>query len=157
MSEGETVNGDAVLKAFSQPGDMANKESESKKPVNRFGKNRNGTPLSNVKSDEMEIPDETWAPESLGEFGHPALMPEALAEDLIISYSRPGTLVLDPMCGAATTCKMALVNGRRYIGIEIDERYAALAEARLASAREEYKKRLDDRFDDDDRPAYSPN
>ena len=89
-------------------------------------------------------------------FRHPALMPEALAEDLIISYSRPGNLVLDPMCGAATTCKMALLNGRRYLGMEIDERYAALAEARLESAREGYKKRLDDRFDDD-RPAYSPN
>jgi site-specific DNA-methyltransferase (adenine-specific) len=86
-------------------------------------------------------------------FGHPALMPEDLAEDLIVSYSRPGDWVFDPMCGAGTTCKMALLNGRRYLGMEIDERYFSLAKARLASARDKYKKLLDDRFGDDDRAA----
>lgn len=43
---------------------------------------------------------------------HPALMPERMAEDLVVSWSRPGDLILDPLCGAATTCKMALLNHR---------------------------------------------
>ena len=50
---------------------------------------------------------------------HPALMPEKMAEDFIVSFSRPGHLVFDPMCGAGTTCKMALLNNRRYLGMEI--------------------------------------
>ena len=41
-------------------------------------------------------------------FEHPALMPEETAEDLIISWSRPGDLTFDPFAGAGTTCKMAL-------------------------------------------------
>ena len=79
---------------------------------------------------------------------HPALMPEEMAEDLIVSWSRPGALVFDPMCGAATTCKMALFNHRHYLGMEIHEPYVQEAKARLASAWAELKIRLDDRFGD---------
>lgn len=52
-------------------------------------------------------------------YEHPALMCEALAEDLIICYSRPGDLVFDPFSGAATTAKMAIINFRRFLGFEI--------------------------------------
>jgi site-specific DNA-methyltransferase (adenine-specific) len=83
-------------------------------------------------------------------FGHPALMPEDLAEDLIVSYSRPGELVFDPMCGAATTCKMALLNNRPYLGMEIHEPYVLVARARLTSARAKQRRRLDDLFGDCD-------
>jgi site-specific DNA-methyltransferase (adenine-specific) len=82
---------------------------------------------------------------------HPALMPESLAEDLVVSWSRPGDLVLDPLCGAATTCKMAMLNHRRYLGMEIHEPYVRIARARLASARTELRRRLDDRLDEHDR------
>ena len=77
---------------------------------------------------------------------HPALMPEEMAEDLIVSWSRPGDLVFDPMSGGGTTCKMALLNHRRYLGMEIHEPYVQVARARLASARAEQRRRLDDRF-----------
>lgn len=66
-------------------------------------------------------------------FEHPAMFPEQLAADHILSWSNPGDLVLDPMCGAGTTCKMAKLHGRRYIGIDICERYAAIARERVAS------------------------
>ena len=66
-------------------------------------------------------------------FRHPAMFPEKLAEDHILSWSAPGDLVLDPMCGAATTGKMALKNGRRFIGIDISEEYIAIARERLES------------------------
>jgi len=75
---------------------------------------------------------------------HPAPMIEAMAEDLILSYSRPGDMVFDPLCGAGTSLKMALLNHRLYLGCEIHEPYWKEAIKRLAKAEEEYKKRLDD-------------
>jgi site-specific DNA-methyltransferase (adenine-specific) len=84
---------------------------------------------------------------------HPALMPEEMAEDLIVSWSRPGDLVFDPFAGAGTTCKMAMLNHRHYLGMEIHEPYVHVAKARLVLARKVYKKQLDDRFGDDDRAA----
>jgi site-specific DNA-methyltransferase (adenine-specific) len=79
-------------------------------------------------------------------FDHPALMSEMMAEDHIISWSRPGDLVFDPFSGAGTTCKMALLNDRRYLGMEIHEPYYDLSIERLESAREEHKQRLDEFF-----------
>ena len=54
---------------------------------------------------------------------HPAKFPELLAHDHIISWSNPGDLILDPMCGSGTTCKMAKLKNREYIGIDISENY----------------------------------
>jgi len=65
---------------------------------------------------------------------HPALMPEALARDLILSWSNEGDLILDPMSGAATTAKMALLSNRRYLGFEIFREYHDLAVARIEAA-----------------------
>lgn len=64
-------------------------------------------------------------------FKHPAIFPEKLAEDHILSWSNPGDTVLDPMCGSGTTLKMAKKNGRNYIGIELSEEYVKIAQARL--------------------------
>ena len=73
---------------------------------------------------------------------HPALMQEGMARDMIVSWSRPGDLVFDPMCGLATTCKMALVNHRNYLGMEIFREYADLARKRVRDAHQEYRKEL---------------
>jgi site-specific DNA-methyltransferase (adenine-specific) len=43
-------------------------------------------------------------------FEHPALMPEKMAADFIRSYSNAGDLVFDPMAGAGSTLKMAILN-----------------------------------------------
>lgn len=67
---------------------------------------------------------------------HPALMPEALAKDLIVSWSNEGDLVLDPMSGAATTAKVAFLNNRRYLGFEINREYHDLAIERMEMAAE---------------------
>jgi len=63
--------------------------------------------------------------------GHPAIFPEPLAQDHILSWSNEGDIVLDPMCGSGTTCKMSKQLGRKYIGIEISEEYCKIAEARI--------------------------
>lgn len=63
---------------------------------------------------------------------HPAIFPEKLAEDHILSWSNEGDTVLDPFCGSGTTCKMAKKNKRNYIGIEISQAYCSLAETVIA-------------------------
>lgn len=54
---------------------------------------------------------------------HPAVFPEKLAEDCILSWSVEGDTVLDPFMGSGTTAKMAMINKRNYIGFEINEEY----------------------------------
>ena len=70
---------------------------------------------------------------------HPAVFPEQLAADHIISWSNPGDIVLDPMCGSGTTCKMALKLGRRFIGIDIAEEYCEIARKRVEAEKERQK------------------
>lgn len=64
-------------------------------------------------------------------FKHPAIFPERLAEDHILSWSDEGDIVFDPMCGSGTTCKMARINSRNYIGCDISQEYVDLATERL--------------------------
>ncbi|MCW5775856.1 MAG: site-specific DNA-methyltransferase [Phycisphaeraceae bacterium] len=62
---------------------------------------------------------------------HPATYPDKLADDLIQCFSKPGDLVLDPMCGSGTTCVMAARSKRDYLGIEINESYYEIAQRRM--------------------------
>lgn len=62
---------------------------------------------------------------------HPAIFPEKLAEDHILSWSNEGDTVLDPMAGSGTTLKMAKKNNRNYIGIEISPEYIEIINNRL--------------------------
>ena len=62
---------------------------------------------------------------------HPAPFPETLARDHIISWSNPGDLVLDPFTCSGTTAKMAMQNGRHYLGFDISESYCELARKRV--------------------------
>lgn len=74
-------------------------------------------------------------------FNQTALMPELMAEDHILSWSNPGDLVFDPMCGAATTCKMALLNHRKFLGMEIHQTYWEIACKRMELAKQEHRQR----------------
>ena len=64
-------------------------------------------------------------------FQHPAIFPENLAKDHILSWSNPGDLVLDPMCGSGTTAKMAEFTGRKWRGIDISSDYIKIARERI--------------------------
>ena len=64
-------------------------------------------------------------------YQHPAIFPEKLVQDHITSWSNPGDVVFDPMCGSGTTCKMAKLNKRDFIGIDISSEYCKIAEERL--------------------------
>lgn len=67
-------------------------------------------------------------------YQHPAIFPEKLAEDHIISWSNEGDLVLDPFVGSGTTAKMAKYNKRNYIGIDISQEYLDIAKKRLVQS-----------------------
>ena len=64
-------------------------------------------------------------------FQHPAIFPEQLANDHILSWSNKNNLVYDPFMGSGTTAKMAILNNRKYIGSEISEEYCKIAETRI--------------------------
>jgi len=55
------------------------------------------------------------------DYDHPAIFPESLARDHILSWSRVGDVVLDPFVGSGTTAKMAMLHKRKYIAIDINQ------------------------------------
>ncbi|NJP30752.1 TRM11 family SAM-dependent methyltransferase [Micromonospora thermarum] len=69
-----------------------------------------------------------------GTSSHPAKMLPHLAARAISSYSDPGELVFDPMCGAGTTLVEAMHLGRYGIGVDIEPRFSALAQANIELA-----------------------
>ena len=62
---------------------------------------------------------------------HPCQMPEAVLERIVRVSSRPGDVVLDPFSGSGTTLAVAKRLGRRYLGVELSEQYAAQVRRRL--------------------------
>ncbi|MGB3042476.1 MAG: site-specific DNA-methyltransferase [Xanthobacteraceae bacterium] len=65
---------------------------------------------------------------------HPTQKPVALMEYLIRTYTNTGDLVLDNCMGSGTTGVAAVNTGRRFIGIERDENYFAIARKRISEA-----------------------
>ncbi|EAY4773656.1 site-specific DNA-methyltransferase [Salmonella enterica] len=65
---------------------------------------------------------------------HPTQKPVALLEDLIQTYSNPGDMVLDFTMGSGSTGVACINTGRRFIGIEKEQRYFDIAENRLSNA-----------------------
>lgn len=64
-------------------------------------------------------------------FRHPAIMPEGLARDHILSWSREGDVVLDPFAGSGTTLIQAAQLNRKFFGVEVHLPYYRLAKQRL--------------------------
>lgn len=62
---------------------------------------------------------------------HFAVMPADLVEPCLMAGSSPDDLVLDPFTGSGTVGMVALRHGRRFVGIELNPEYAALAESRI--------------------------
>ena len=66
-----------------------------------------------------------------GKKAHPTQKPEALLHRVLLASTRPGEVVLDPFFGTGTTGAVAKRLGRRFIGIERDPAYLALARDRI--------------------------
>lgn len=66
-----------------------------------------------------------------GKKAHPTQKPEALLHRVILASTRPGDVILDPFFGSGTTGAVAKRLRRRWIGIEQDKAYAAIAQDRI--------------------------
>jgi DNA modification methylase len=93
-----------------------------------------------VEFEEVQVRFNIWSygvgfgqtTKDVSAYEHPAMFPEALARDHILSWSNEGDIVLDPFSGSGTTAKMAKHNGRRFIGIEVNPEYVEISQQRLA-------------------------
>jgi site-specific DNA-methyltransferase (adenine-specific) len=70
---------------------------------------------------------------------HPTQKPVEVLETLIRTFSHQGGVVLDPFAGSASTAMAARNTGRRYIGIEKDKNYHAIAHERLTCGNEQHR------------------
>lgn len=91
-----------------------------------------GNPLGKNPGDVWEMPNVNAG--HVEKTGHPCQFPVALAARLIKALSKEGELVFDPYAGVATTGVAAVLNQRRFLGAEINEKYHAIGEARLQEA-----------------------
>ena len=108
----------------------AGKKASTFKQISKHtGENIDKNRITKNTKIKMNVWDYTLGKRDTG--GHPATFPEELALDHILSWSSEGDIILDPMCGSGTTCKMAKMNGRQFIGIEISPEYCKIAEDRL--------------------------
>ena len=111
--------------------DHVNKSSGTKCTADRVNKKGQKRKKERVVP-KMSVRSNIWR-YSVGQknVNHPAIFPEKLANDHIISWSNEGDTVLDCFMGSGTTGKMALLNNRKFIGIEKDAGYFEIAKQRL--------------------------
>jgi site-specific DNA-methyltransferase (adenine-specific) len=69
------------------------------------------------------------------QYSHPTRKPQKLTRALILTASRPNDLVLVPFAGSGTECAASLLESRRFIGYEIDQKYFDIANKRIDHAR----------------------
>lgn len=65
-------------------------------------------------------------------FDHPAIFPELLVADHLLSWSNERDVIYDPFMGSGTVAKMAHILNRNWVGSEISKEYCDLAEKRIA-------------------------
>jgi DNA modification methylase len=109
--------------------------------VGRPERTKRGLPHENTisKAEFMEATLDVWhiAPESAKRVGHPAPFPIDLPGRCIRLFTYVDDIVLDPFMGSGTTAVAAVQNGRHFLGAETDPSYVALAEQRIAAARDD--------------------
>lgn len=64
---------------------------------------------------------------------HPAIYPEEIARRLILGWSPPGGVVMDPFVGSGTTTAMAKTMGRCPVGVDLNPAFVAIASDRTAA------------------------
>ncbi|MEL6128948.1 MAG: site-specific DNA-methyltransferase [Cyanobacteria bacterium J06628_4] len=104
-------------------------------------RDRNGQPKDWQTNDQGKFrithPSNLWTDISIPFWSmpentdHPTQKPEKLLAKIILASSQPGDLIFDPFLGSGTTSVVAKKLNRRYVGIEMDEEYACIAEKRL--------------------------
>lgn len=77
-----------------------------------------------------------WSMTTESGVAHPAPFPVELPRRLILLYTQPGDLVLDPFMGAGATAVAAVQTGRHFAGYDVSEEYCALARKRVEASRQ---------------------
>ncbi len=104
----------------------------------------NGKPKDWKKSDQgnfrLTHPSNLWSDLTVPFWSmsenteHPTQKPEKLLAKIILASTKKDDVVFDPFLGSGTTSVVAKKLGRKYVGIEIDEKFASISEKRLAMA-----------------------
>jgi len=132
--------------AIREPHVTFSENSKMKGGRNHLGK-RGGTPENGKNNGNSNLHDGRWDQAfhplgrnrrtvwsvPLGKFrgAHFAVFPEKLIEPCIKASCPTGGIVLDPFFGSGTAGLVALNEGRRFVGIELNREYCELAESRL--------------------------
>jgi len=119
------------IKTFNPIKDRPNKYAGTK--VHGTIRQKNGNTYTPSRNDHF-LKDfgqryNIWEIANVGKRGmkHPAVFPEQLAEDHIISWSNINDLILDPFMGSGTVARMCKKLNRNYIGFDISQEYCNLA------------------------------
>jgi DNA modification methylase len=75
-------------------------------------------------------------PRTKGVLVHPAKFPETMAKEFIEFFTKRGAVVLDPMAGTGSTLIAALRSGRNSYGIELNPKYAEIAQQIISKERQ---------------------
>ena len=108
-----------------------------------------GNPLGKNPSDVWDIPN--VKAKHVEKTDHPCQFPVAIPQRLIKALTDPDALVLDPFMGSGTTGVAAVIEGRRFIGAELDKKYYHTSVGRIKDAIEG-KARIRE-----DKPVIEPN
>ena len=119
-------------------------KTKCKTAGNKKNRNNNGSFSQNSADrprEEITITKETKILDNVWEYpvggkkdlGHPAVFPEQLAHDHIISWSNEGDIILDPFAGSGTTGVACKNLNRNYILIEKEPEYIDIINKRLNS------------------------
>src|SRR3954469_21580451 len=129
-----------VLRDLSERIVVASKGRFDRAPT-RAKREKAGLPFENTisKQEFMDSTLDIWRiqPESARRVGHPAPFPVEVPRRCIELLTYRDDVVLDPFMGSGTTAVAAVQNGRRFLGVETEASYVALAEQRIAAARDD--------------------
>ena len=133
FSKGKPNTFNPIMVATKRGGEIQDYSKRSSLDSKQNRRPKGGTQIETIKQTKMHSNIFEYGIGG-GKTGHPAVFPEKLAEDQIISWSNEGDLVFDPFAGSGTTGKMALLNNRKFVGIELDEGYMEIARQRIENA-----------------------
>lgn len=87
--------------------------------------------LINFKKNDLLVNIWNFQTESAKKVNHPAPFPVELALRIILLYSKPDDLILDPFIGSGSVAIASIISKRHYVGYEIKPEYVAIAQNRI--------------------------
>lgn len=130
--------------ALAEPSRRRHSGNVSRKRGNDVGRPGHALGRSIPWSGDTRLARSVWsvAPQPSAD-QHFATYPVELARRCIVSATRRGDVVLDPFAGTGRTGVAALLCGRRFIGVELSESYAAIAKRTLAAPLARRRRRIE--------------